>query len=626
MTIRYVPTDENKYVQARCMAQNFTTDTTQWAIAEEGIYAENLEFIYVKTDAENKILWAIKTDGSIYYGAGVPLQVINYVTEQINIIKNGSNTTDIDGINKIVAFLDGFSTSDTLKNLLNTKVDKVEGKSLIDSDIASSQSFVDNSEWIDIKTDSEGKILEGIKNSGTKVIDIPVEIQGLKQEVIDNDNWVELILDNNNKIIRGVDKNGKHYFGERCPQQIKDYVDETINSCPKLKNIIVNDSDIDELTTKINKSIEGNDLIFVHVTDTHCGRNNILVDESANFMNMAAYLATISSSVFLCHTGDAIDGYSSTSLNAFDSYKYLFSLAQKYPIPIIFAEGNYVHDFGYQGEIDRKQVQSLSNRYKKWLEDDIVYNDSDIDSYYYFDIKKNNIRVIVLDAQDFGENRKSYGFSSQQVTFVENALLDALQHDIKVLFFAHMPPYKELFNGGIDYNMGVNSLALRTAIGEFTTNGGKVIAYIYGHMHTDNFYYDNNLKVPFVCLACGAVEYHQTFNAPEWGCSDGYVGAYYGNQRYIIDVYSINTETSKLNIFRFGVGNNRFFSPSTIEISIAQNVSLTTQLTGDISWYINDSTIATISNGVVTGVNNGYTWAMAQDGKKNKEFYNIHVM
>ena len=30
MTIRYVQTNDNKYVQARCMAQNFTTDTTQW--------------------------------------------------------------------------------------------------------------------------------------------------------------------------------------------------------------------------------------------------------------------------------------------------------------------------------------------------------------------------------------------------------------------------------------------------------------------------------------------------------------------------------------------------------------------------------------------------------------------
>ena len=30
MTIRYVPTNGNKYIQARCMAQNFTTDVTQW--------------------------------------------------------------------------------------------------------------------------------------------------------------------------------------------------------------------------------------------------------------------------------------------------------------------------------------------------------------------------------------------------------------------------------------------------------------------------------------------------------------------------------------------------------------------------------------------------------------------
>ena len=34
MTIRYVQTNDNKYVQFRCMAQNFTTDTTQWQSSE----------------------------------------------------------------------------------------------------------------------------------------------------------------------------------------------------------------------------------------------------------------------------------------------------------------------------------------------------------------------------------------------------------------------------------------------------------------------------------------------------------------------------------------------------------------------------------------------------------------
>jgi hypothetical protein len=74
---------DNKYMRFNLLATSFTTDTTQWAIDDAGVYVENPEFIDVKADAEGKILWAIKTDGSIYWGAGVPQQIIDYVTEKI---------------------------------------------------------------------------------------------------------------------------------------------------------------------------------------------------------------------------------------------------------------------------------------------------------------------------------------------------------------------------------------------------------------------------------------------------------------------------------------------------------------------------------------------------------------
>ena len=102
MTIRFIQGSEqssdNKYVQYRLIADEFTTDTTQWVIADEGIYMENPEFVYVKTDKYDKILWAIKTDGSIYYGAGVPPQIIDYINEKIEELS-------LDEYENIVAFL-----------------------------------------------------------------------------------------------------------------------------------------------------------------------------------------------------------------------------------------------------------------------------------------------------------------------------------------------------------------------------------------------------------------------------------------------------------------------------------------------------------------------------------------
>ena len=59
---------------------------------------------------------------------------------------------------------------DTLATLLNAKVDKVAGKSLIDEGFASSQSALESSKWLDAKTEQNNKVLEGINKNGEKYV------------------------------------------------------------------------------------------------------------------------------------------------------------------------------------------------------------------------------------------------------------------------------------------------------------------------------------------------------------------------------------------------------------------------------------------------------------------------
>ena len=98
MTIRFVQSSDNKCVQYRLTADEWSTDTNDWAIYSESVYVENPEFVYVKTDSEGKILWAIKIDGGIYYGAGVPQQIIDYIEEKLSELP-------LDGYEDIVVFL-----------------------------------------------------------------------------------------------------------------------------------------------------------------------------------------------------------------------------------------------------------------------------------------------------------------------------------------------------------------------------------------------------------------------------------------------------------------------------------------------------------------------------------------
>lgn len=184
--IKFVQSSDSKYVQYRLIADEFTTDTTQWAIADEGVYIDSPEFIYVKTDTEGKILWAINADGNIYYGAGVPQQVIDYIEKKIAGFSP-------DEYEDIVAFLNDLEQGDkTLQTLLNEKVDKEEGKSLIDAEHASSQSAINNSEYLQVTTDSNDKILEGITTDGVKHINLPINTPKVEtKELVLSENGIE---------------------------------------------------------------------------------------------------------------------------------------------------------------------------------------------------------------------------------------------------------------------------------------------------------------------------------------------------------------------------------------------------------------------------------------------------
>jgi hypothetical protein len=58
MTIRYVPTSDNKYVQYRLMADSWSVDTNDWAFCGDSVYVENPEWRYVLLDAKKRILGA----------------------------------------------------------------------------------------------------------------------------------------------------------------------------------------------------------------------------------------------------------------------------------------------------------------------------------------------------------------------------------------------------------------------------------------------------------------------------------------------------------------------------------------------------------------------------------------
>lgn len=140
-----------------------------------GEYIENQEWVRVITDNDGKILYGVKVDGNFYFGGDCPPQVKKYVL-------------------------------DSLADALFDKVDKVDGKSLINADYASSQNVIENSEYLFAFVDTDGKVVFGIRKNG--LVDAPFfqsqtvyeEIQrkkeNLKDEIlqyIESNNYTDVI-------------------------------------------------------------------------------------------------------------------------------------------------------------------------------------------------------------------------------------------------------------------------------------------------------------------------------------------------------------------------------------------------------------------------------------------------
>lgn len=211
MSIKFIQSYDNKYVQYRLMSDEWSTNTEDWAISDDGVYVENSEFVEVHTDAEDKILWAIQKDGNVYYGAGCPQQVKDYIEEKISSLS-------LDEYEDIVAFLSDYLESDTtlkvmidsINNQISTKLD-AEG---LDPEALATEQTVENPEYIQVTTDSEDKILEGITSEGVKQINLSIDTPSAIIEHVENPEFLNIKVDKDGKIISGTKEDGTTYISQ----------------------------------------------------------------------------------------------------------------------------------------------------------------------------------------------------------------------------------------------------------------------------------------------------------------------------------------------------------------------------------------------------------------------------
>lgn len=173
-----------------------TKEELQADIKALGYYEDNPEFIRAYTDAEGKFLWGIRIDGSIEWAKGVPTPIQNALKELADKIK------DLGG-DKI----------EEVETALNEKIDALQDaidvinaslKTLTDT-----FSYQDNPEFVNVVTDSDGKVLFGLTAEGK-----PYFPKNETYSVESNQEFLAAWLDAVGHVLFGLRQDGSTYVAK----------------------------------------------------------------------------------------------------------------------------------------------------------------------------------------------------------------------------------------------------------------------------------------------------------------------------------------------------------------------------------------------------------------------------
>lgn len=128
--------------------------------------------------------------------------------------------------------------------MLGEKVDKEDGQSLIDAEFAGGTTYEDHPEFVKVVTDSEGRVLAGIRTDGA-----PYFPQNEMYHVVSNPEWLAVWIDSSDKIIFGFRRDGSVHIGNA------DFLDTIKQVKALLDSIGVDNIDFDALTVFSSKKI-----------------------------------------------------------------------------------------------------------------------------------------------------------------------------------------------------------------------------------------------------------------------------------------------------------------------------------------------------------------------------------
>lgn len=192
-------------------------------------YIQNEEFIFAKVDEEDKLLFGFQWDGTPVFGKTSVVEdrlqaQVNLLADKITAILGDDDTTSaIDTLNELKDFFANIDNTQTLtsilanlnsvstklgediKNLQDTKVDKEEGKSLIEDEVKECFRIIENEEFLKAIVDSDDKVLFGFYRATGK----PYYPLNEMYHVIQNEEYFAAWVTTDDKVVLGLRRDGE---------------------------------------------------------------------------------------------------------------------------------------------------------------------------------------------------------------------------------------------------------------------------------------------------------------------------------------------------------------------------------------------------------------------------------
>ena len=372
---------------------------------------------------------------------------------------------------------------------------------------------------------------------------------------------------------------------------------DTYNSVMKFRTLEYINSDAlpdywyGHITDKVNTlrnrmgTIGRNGETFIFVTDIHWYQNQQkstkLIKYLLNNLNI--------NMVFL--GGDLI-----TEGRKADEIVESLRCIKAFQYPDVFtpmAFGNHDNNSNQSDATQRFDANTVYSLFFKGFEDNVTWMTEDEFS-FYFDKAVNKTRYIFLDMGDDGVSKAFTAFAP-----FRDALLST-PNGYKIVIVAHIIDYGTFTTSltqMIDAYNAKASVTVNNVECDFTRASGRVVICLGGHRH-----YDDETAtaggVPITVTDCDAML--STKNSQTAGTIT----------EQAFDVVSLDYINNLAYYERIGRGKSRIIHL----LSVSASTTLSTNLSGTITWSSGDESIATVNNGTITRVTTGTVIIKADNG------------